>query len=83
MSGICTNGPEYTVVTDKQHPYLSKLRVLYSVNFIFPSKCMFLFHKSLSGSSHCGSAVTNPAGIHEDVGLIPGFAHWVQDPMLP
>ena len=26
------------------------------------------------GSSHCGSAVTSPTRIHEDVGLIPGLA---------
>ena len=31
------------------------------------------------GSSHCGSAVTNPPGIHEDEGLIPGLAQWVKD----
>jgi len=29
------------------------------------------------GSSHCGSAVTNPSNIHEDVGSIPGPTHWV------
>ena len=26
------------------------------------------------GSSHCGSAVTNPTSIHKDMGLIPGLA---------
>ena len=31
-------------------------------------------------SSLCGSVVTNPAGIHEDMGLIPGL---VQDLVLP
>ena len=34
-------------------------------------------------SSHCGSVVTNPTSIHEDVCLIPGLSQWVEDPALP
>ena len=36
-------------------------------------------------TSPCGSVVMNPAGIHEDVGSIPGLAHWVKvkDLVLP
>ena len=33
-------------------------------------------------SFHCGSAVMNPTSIHEDAGLIPGFAQWVKDLVL-
>ena len=39
--------------------------------------------QNLLGSSYCGSGVTNPTNIHEDVGLIPGPAQWVKDPVLP
>ena len=31
----------------------------------------------------CGSVETNPAGIHEDVSLIPGRTQWVGDLALP
>ena len=30
-------------------------------------------------SSYCGSAVTNPTSIHENMGLIPGLAQWIRD----
>ena len=33
-------------------------------------------------SSHCGSEVTNPTSIHEDVGLITGLAQGVKDLVL-
>ena len=35
------------------------------------------------GSSHCGAVETNPRGIHEDVGLIPGLVQRVGDLALP
>ena len=38
---------------------------------------------SIYRSSHCGSAVTNPVSIHEDVASIPGLVQWIKDPVLP
>ena len=38
-----------------------------------------IFKKSFGWVSHLGSAVMNPASIHEDVGSILNLAQWIKD----
>ena len=37
-------------------------------------KIIYLIKRLLPRSSRCGSVVTNPTSIHEDVGVIPGLS---------
>ena len=52
------------------------------LHFHFRTGIYFTFKNTDIRSSHCGSAVTNPTNIHEDVGSNPGLAWWVKNLML-
>ena len=48
----------------------------YDRDHLFP--CMAIKEQKV-GSSHRGTVETTLTSIHEEVGLIPGFAQWVGD----
>ena len=45
--------------------------------------CKHHIIQDIAGSSWHSSEVRNPNSIHEDPGLIPGLAQWVEDLALP
>ena len=62
----------------KNQNNLEKTTQLGDLHFLI-LKLTTKLHKS--GSSHCGSVVTNWTSVHEDVGLIPGLPQWIKDPV--
>ena len=49
----------------------------------WPKINIFLKKKVRLGVPIVAQQVKNPTSIHEDAGLIPGFAQWLKDPALP
>ena len=63
-------------------PHTGKLVLPMTVTF------RILWHQlirrnTLSRASFMAQWLTNPISIHEDLGLIPGLAQWIRDPVLP
>ena len=50
---------------------------------IYSTRVRLRSYFCIFGSSHRGTAETNPTSIHEVVGSIPGLTQWVKDLTLP
>ena len=57
--------------------YFSSAERRLSARYLISS--VHILQKCRGGSSHCGAAATNLTSIHEDSGLTPGLAQWVED----
>ena len=50
---------------------------------LYGSSISVIKKKKKAWCSHCGAVEMNPTSNHEVAGLIPGFALWDKDPVLP
>ena len=78
----------FTFMTNLTNDWKPKnaLKVILLKNWMFILTILFLksfLLNSLTRSSCCSTAETNPASILEDTGLIPGLTQWVKDPVWP
>ena len=66
----------------KGKKYIENIKPSY-FNEIVEYFCFSIKKINAPGSFYCGSVVTSPTSIREDVGSISGLVQWVKDPSLP